>query len=90
MVIFPSHFDSPKNASRIRLGTLATVDEIRIHGLRGHGSDRGGFGYCNDASAMAAVDPFDMAPLDSLVARASSALAAETPSSQPPDQDDDP
>ena len=31
-----------------------------------------------------------LATLDSLVARAPSAVARETPSAQPPDQDDDP
>ena len=61
-----------------------------IYGLRGRGSDRGGFGRCGDAFALAAVDSVGMATLDSLVARASSALAAEMPSPQPPDQDDDP
>ena len=64
--------------------------EIYIHGLRGHGFDRGGDGYCDDALAMAAVDSAGMAALDSLVARVSSALASETPCPQPPDQDDDP
>jgi hypothetical protein len=64
--------------------------EIYIHGLRGHGFDRGGYGYCDDAFAMAAVDSVGMAALDSLAASASSALAAETPFPQPLYQDDHP
>ena len=40
--------------------------------------------------AMAAADSAGLAALDSLVARAPSAVAVETPSPQPPDQDDDP